>query len=364
MKILEAILPPYGGVRQHIKNIQNLSKYDIEVLPRNKFSYKCMIMSYADKKSPLSSNWVKNKKLEMKKLADIIPDPVGKYVTNRYKLYDLIHFHGHPYWPEPYNFKRKNNSFIYSIHQIYQKEDFKSNIRWQSRKELNEKMFNIAKKCDEVISVSKWQQKILNDIGIESIYIPNGVNSHIFQKGNQIKFKEKFGFDDFILFGGDLRFYKRPGLFIKLAESMPEKTFVMKGKNVTEPEIKKMGYNIPKNLKCLGYISFQDLLDAYDACQVFVLTSKNDTLPTSILEAMSAGKVVVGANSAGSKEIISDGKDGFLFAPDDLESLIQKTGKAYENTKIGKNGKKKIKEKYDWKVVIKKIDQLYQEVAG
>jgi glycosyltransferase involved in cell wall biosynthesis len=57
---------------------------------------------------------------------------------------------------------------------------------------------------------------------------------------------------------------------------------------------------------------------------VFVLpTYYREGIPKSILEAMAMGKPVITTNVPGCREAVSDGENGFLIKPEDVESLIK-----------------------------------------
>lgn len=68
-----------------------------------------------------------------------------------------------------------------------------------------------------------------------------------------------------------------------------------------------------------------------------------DPFPTTVLEAMRAGKPVISTNHGGAKEVINDHNNGFLISPGDVESFTKILQFVVENrdklTKIGSNAK-------------------------
>ncbi len=71
-----------------------------------------------------------------------------------------------------------------------------------------------------------------------------------------------------------------------------------------------------------GYTN--NTLDVYAGLDIVLncsLKNMSEPLGTTIYEAMACEKIVVASNTGGTPEIIFDKKDGFLFNPDDLESL-------------------------------------------
>lgn len=61
-----------------------------------------------------------------------------------------------------------------------------------------------------------------------------------------------------------------------------------------------------------------------DASVCLVPSVMKDPFPTTVLEAMSAGRMVIASDSGGAVEAIEDGKSGFLFAANDSDSLKER----------------------------------------
>ncbi len=362
MKIPRIVIGPlvgeYGGTTQHIRNIIKYSKYKlVPILP-----------------SPFSLYYGKNQfkrrvRAGLKKLKFNNFDLYGLFLSKiRFPLFfNIVHLHGHPYWPEIYLKSRYQQiKYVHTVHQIYLEEDCYTTTEWEAKKHLNQLMLESCQNSNVVISVAKWQQKKLYEMGINSLYIPNGVNIKACENADPLCFRKKYSInEDFYIFPGDIRKYKRPELFVELAKMIPERKFVMAGNGITKENLTKyLNQDLPKNVICLGPLSHQEILDAFSACRVFILPAKNETFGISIVEAMGCKKTVVAANNAGPKEIITNGIDGFLFEPDNIESLFKKAIIAWEHPEIGTVAYYKVKEKYDWSVVIKEIDKLYTQLIN
>lgn len=72
----------------------------------------------------------------------------------------------------------------------------------------------------------------------------------------------------------------------------------------------------------VGYQKGQDLVDYLSLSDVFVFPSRTDTFGLVILEALSCGLPVAAYNVTGPKDIITNGKDGYLG--DNLEEIAKK----------------------------------------
>jgi glycosyltransferase involved in cell wall biosynthesis len=59
----------------------------------------------------------------------------------------------------------------------------------------------------------------------------------------------------------------------------------------------------------------------YQAIDIFVMASKNETFGMVTIEAMLSGKMIVGTNAAGTKELLQEGKHGTYFNWMDEDSL-------------------------------------------
>ena len=76
--------------------------------------------------------------------------------------------------------------------------------------------------------------------------------------------------------------------------------------------------------KVLGYLTDQSqIVQAYNAADVFVLPSLNDNLPNTIMEAMACGVPSVAFSIGGIPEMISHEENGYLAAPRDAEALAE-----------------------------------------
>ena len=91
-------------------------------------------------------------------------------------------------------------------------------------------------------------------------------------------------------------------------------------KDNLEAEIRECG--LENNVKMLGYCTH--LQDYQHIIDVLVSCSFREGLPLNIVEAMLSGNPVVASVNRGHKELISDGKTGFLVLPTDEEAMADR----------------------------------------
>ena len=80
-----------------------------------------------------------------------------------------------------------------------------------------------------------------------------------------------------------------------------------------------------------GWVNYGDLGSYFQAADIFVLPSFEDTWGAVLLEAMAFGNAVVCSELAGSSEVIVDGKNGFVFNPYDPVELADKLANFFDN---------------------------------
>jgi len=77
-----------------------------------------------------------------------------------------------------------------------------------------------------------------------------------------------------------------------------------------------------------GQVKLQEILMQSD---ILIVSSKQETLPMVIAEAMSAGKVVVSSSVGGIPEMIENDEDGFLFDNGSINNLMPILERLYNN---------------------------------
>jgi glycosyltransferase involved in cell wall biosynthesis len=91
-------------------------------------------------------------------------------------------------------------------------------------------------------------------------------------------------------------------------------------RNALEAEIAELG--LAGTVTLAGNV--QDVPSRLAQADVFVLSSRSEGFPISVLEAMAAGLPVVAADVGGLREVVEDGVTGHLFAAGDVGALVEK----------------------------------------
>jgi glycosyltransferase involved in cell wall biosynthesis len=105
-----------------------------------------------------------------------------------------------------------------------------------------------------------------------------------------------------------------------------------------------------------------DLVDAYAACDVFVLPSLHEPFGIVVLEAWSARKPVIVSRVGGLQALVTDEHTG-LFSDSTLSlsaSLLRLHRDGALRETLAQNGQAKGRESYDWSRIHNQLENLYE----
>jgi glycosyltransferase involved in cell wall biosynthesis len=210
--------------------------------------------------------------------------------------------------------------------------------------------------------------------------IHNGVDVYKFQPAaDKRKVKAELGFnpEDFAILSVG-RLYARKGLFT-LIESMPavvkrfpNAKFIISGKGQSN-EMKKLvahaqRLNVKENIIFTGYYPDAKLPKLYQAADVFAFSTFYEHHPFAVLEALSSQLPVVTTNVGGIPETITDGENGFMCQPFNAKQFSERILFLLEHPAAAEEmaflARKTILERFDWRIVVKKVLKVYNEVLS
>lgn len=111
-----------------------------------------------------------------------------------------------------------------------------------------------------------------------------------------------------------------------------------------------------------------DMPQVYAAADLVVQPSHAEGFGISVLEALAAGKPVVGTNVSGIQEIITDGQNGLLVPPQRVDCLAQAMSHLLLNrdeaTRLAGNGHARVKERFGIERMISETHSIYSELVA
>ncbi|MFJ7755467.1 glycosyltransferase [Peribacillus muralis] len=140
--------------------------------------------------------------------------------------------------------------------------------------------------------------------------------------------------------------------FKKVSDRVPEAKLEIWGLGDEEPNLKKLvkELDLQNHVFLKGYTNDPDKL--YQKALFSVLTSKSEGFSLGILESMSNGAPMISYDiNYGPRDLIIDGKTGFIIENDNIEQLAEKMIWMFENknsaTKMGEAAVRDMKERFN-----------------
>lgn len=234
---------------------------------------------------------------------------------------------------------------------------------------MNIERYCLNKLCgqERFTAVSPNVCKELEEIGINKekiIYIPNGVDVEVFKPSISKKLARKnFGIpedDKLILSIGRLTEMKQPfkliEVFSVIEKKMKNINLVIAGKGELLNEIKKfIIQNKLLKVNFVGYVDPEKKSTLYGCSDFYIMTSKYEGQPLTLLEAMSSGLACI-VSDIPNLRIIEDAKCGIIVNFLDVEKASQKIIEyiKQDNSNHAKNARKYAEENLDWEIIARK----------
>ncbi|HTI07073.1 MAG TPA: glycosyltransferase [Puia sp.] len=118
-----------------------------------------------------------------------------------------------------------------------------------------------------------------------------------------------------------------------------------------------------------GSINPRELAAALESARAVIIPSRLDNLPYAAVECMAMGKVILGSDSGGHKELIKNGGNGFLFSLQNKEDFKQKLfhilsldGESMKS--IGDSAMDTIRRECDPERVLTRKEALFEELLS
>ncbi len=302
-------------------------------------------------------HWINNGFLSVEQLAKI-KQPIV------WTLHDMWAFCGAEHYTSDNEYYKKGYA---------SSENFLDKWVWSRKKNTYSNIKNLT-----IVTPSNWLAECVKDsllLGDRPVeVIGNGIDTKYFKPKDTEELRLKFNIPidkKIILFSG----YKgvedpRKGFnHLLKALKLKEKT-----ENVNDIELIIIGSDKSAELDALnikshfmGMINDSKVMrDLYALSDLFILPSKEDNLPNTVLEAMSCGTPVVAFNIGGVPDMVDHLKNGYLadsFDEKDLSAGINWCLESDEKLKmLSSNARKKIILDFEVSKQSKKYASLYKEV--
>lgn len=175
-----------------------------------------------------------------------------------------------------------------------------------------------------------------------------------------------------VLFLGQIR--KQKGIYdlleaaAKVSAIYPEFRLLVGGDGeLTQAQVFAAKVGIDHKVEMLGWVKGADKERYLSEAMLYVLPSYNEGLPMSILEAMAVGMPVLSTVIGGIPEEVTEGVEGFLVEPGDVEALTARMSQLlYDPTlarRMGEAARYKVEKSFSSDVVLADLERMYAELG-
>lgn len=213
--------------------------------------------------------------------------------------------------------------------------------------------------------------------------IPNAVNIDHFQlsSGRDSELEQQLGLKDCLVLGFLGSFYAYEGLDLAIQALpaviavQPNVRLLLVGGGPQDQQLKALA----KTLGLSDYVIFTGRVPHssvdryYSLVDLLIYPRKSMRLtdlvtPLKPLEAMAQGKLVLASDVGGHRELIEDGKNGFLFPADNVpafsDTIIRLTQQSAQWPQMITQGRQFVEEVRNWRVSVSNYLPLYQQLLS
>lgn len=192
----------------------------------------------------------------------------------------------------------------------------------------------IYRYIDFALYVGKANKDYFKTMGVKEnnlFFLPHVIDNQRFNVNVQDNVRYQLTVSDeaiVFLFAGKLEPVKNIDLLIDAFEKLSNSKLLLwiVGNGILENKLKEKCLSfqpdLRKNIIFWDFQNQQQMPLIYNTCDVFVLPSKSETWGLSVNEAMACGKPVIVSDNCGCHaDLVENGKNGFVFQSDNIDSL-------------------------------------------
>jgi len=307
----------------------------------------------------------------------------GLWLINNF---NVIHFH-YPFFGGEFAALvayRKRIPFVVTYHQDVHLYGIPGIVERLLRKTISRWTLNFARQV-LFTSIDYYQSSYARNIiklrEGKVRELPNGVDITHFRPGSyDIILKNKFtsqSAEKIILLVARLdraHFFKGIPIFLQALKRINEPVnAVIVGEGDLKGEYEKQAnyLGLHDRVYFTGQVSINDLPNYYRMASLSVLpsTTMGEAFGLVLLESLACQTPIIASNLPGVRTVVSDGVDGFLVQPgnvDDLQEKLQLMLSLPEEKikQMGIAGRLKVEEKYTWDRAARLLEEIYEQAIA
>jgi glycosyltransferase involved in cell wall biosynthesis len=146
---------------------------------------------------------------------------------------------------------------------------------------------------------------------------------------------------------------KRPDRMLEVARRLPDVTFLVAGEGALLDQVRR---DAPANVRLLGWRA--DVEAVYAAADVALVTSDNEGMPVSLVEAALCGTPAVSTDVGSAREVVT----GEVTVPDP-DALAAAVRRVLARPKLGEQARRLARERFGVPAMIEAHRRLYADLA-
>ncbi|MFL5926217.1 MAG: glycosyltransferase [Gaiellaceae bacterium] len=152
--------------------------------------------------------------------------------------------------------------------------------------------------------------------------------------------------------------------FAQVRARMPGAVLVLAGDGPLRPQLETQARSLGvfEATRFLGYRD--DVGSLYGALDAFALTSANEGTPVVAIEALAAQVPVVSTDVGGVRDVVADGRTGFLVGAGDVDAvaarLLELATDSSLRRRLGEEGRRHVLPRYSVERLVDDVDALYR----
>lgn len=223
----------------------------------------------------------------------------------------------------------------------------------------------------KVIAITHWELPFLKKLGVPSsniVYLPNGIPSLFFTQKPAREDTKK------ILYFGRLAPVKDLETLMRALALIRNHTVSLELVGPAEAAYLSRLKSLMHSLRLESRVSFtpaiyetKKKIAKLDSTRVFVLASKREGMPQSLIEALARACLVVASDNLGNKDLIQHKKNGFLFPVGNPSALAAQLDAVFalppqQAHKMQTAARASVLQ-FAWPLIIRKLEGLLREVV-
>lgn len=297
------------------------------------------------------------------------------------KFFDILHLHEYRTFQNiifHYYARKYGIPYVLQAHGSLPRKSTKKRLKWIYDFFFGYRLLMDASKVIALNEIEAEQYRIMGVPEEKIAIIPNFIDlSDYADLPSKGEFKKKFNIPEdkkIILYLGRIHRIKGVDILVEAFENIvrelnnirliivgPDDGYLDQIKFLIETK------NMKNIVLITGPLYGKDKLEAYVDADVYVLPSRYETFPLTILEAYSCGKSVIASSVGGLKDLVIVGVTGLLFTPENTIQLARSLFYMLEDDtrakKMGLKGKQFVKENFTIENIIDRLEVLYKEIA-